>query len=42
MPHHDSQRPPRAGQLTYLSEADKQAIYDAALCLLYTSDAADE
>jgi trimethylamine--corrinoid protein Co-methyltransferase len=34
VPHHDSQRPPRAGQLTYLSEADKQAIYEAALDII--------
>ena len=31
MPDHDPQTRPRAGRLTYLSEADKQAIYDAAL-----------
>ena len=31
MPDHDPQTRPRAGRLTYLSETDKQAIYDAAL-----------
>ena len=27
----DAQRPPRVGQMTYLTEQDKRAIYDAAL-----------
>jgi len=31
VPDHDPQRRPRPGRLTYLSEADKHAIYEAAL-----------
>ena len=34
MPDHDPQTRPGAGRLTYLSEADKQAIYEAALDII--------
>jgi trimethylamine---corrinoid protein Co-methyltransferase len=34
VPDHDPQSRPGTGRLTYLSEADKQAIYDAALDII--------